>query len=98
MITLADQQSHTAADGSTLVTFTVRIPWREQIGGAMEAERAVQLALNTAGTRIMESVLSRYDTDGEPLERGGAWSTSKGQTPDTCQTLFGHVTLARHLY
>lgn len=98
MITLADQQSAPQADGSTLLTFTVRIPSADEMGGARQAERSIQEALHTAGRRIMEHALSRYDTDGEPLEHGKTRLTTKGRQEQTYQSLFGPVTVARHVY
>ena len=98
MITLLDQQSRNEADGSTLLTFTVRVPSRDRIGGPREAEIGVQQALHEAGGSIMESVLSRYDTDGEPLERDGVCDTSKGRQEQTYQSIFSPCTLARHVY
>ena len=98
MISLVDQQSRTESDGSTVMTFSVRIPSREKIGGPREAEIAVQQALHAAGGRIMESVLSRYDTDGEPLERSGVWYTSKGRQEETYQSTFAPCTVHRNVY
>ena len=79
MITVVDQQSRNEADGSTLLTFTVRVPSRDQIGVPREAQIGVPQALHTTGGEIMETVLSRSDTDGEPLERDGVGYTAKGR-------------------
>ena len=98
MLSFTAHESRTEADGSTLMTFSVRVPSREQIGGALEAERSLHRALNAAGACIMQTLLSRYDTDGEPLERAGTWFTSKGRSPAVYQTLSGEVTVERHLY
>lgn len=98
MIALVDQRSKPQADGSTLMTFTIRVPSQDRIGGPREAEIATQKALNEAGGRIMETILSRYDTDGEPLERSGVWYTSKGRQEETYQSLFAACTVPRHVY
>lgn len=98
MIPLVDQQSRTEADGGTVMTFSVRIPSREKIGGPREAEMAVQQALHKAGGQIMETVLARYDTDGEPIERSGVWYTSKGRQEETYQSVFAPCTVMRHVY
>lgn len=70
MITFEDQKSTPQADGSTLLTFTVRVPSADVTGGAGEAERSLQAALHTAEQRIMEHAIARHDKDGEPLEQG----------------------------
>ena len=98
MIPLVDQQSRTEADGGTVMTFSVRIPSREKIGGPREAEMAVQQALHKAGGQIMETVLARYDTDGEPIKRSGVWYTSKGRQEETYQSVFAPCTVMRHVY
>lgn len=98
MIALVDQRSKPQTDGSTLVTFTFRVPAADEIGGAREAERSIQEAIHTAGRTLMEHTLSRYDTAGEPIEQGKVRLTSKGRQEQTYQSLFGPVTLARHVY
>lgn len=98
MISLAEHKSVTHTDGTTWITFTVAVPSADEIGGAMQAERSVQQVLNNMGQSIMEHTLARYDTNGEPIELGRERLTSKGRSEQTYQSLFGPVSVARHVY
>jgi hypothetical protein len=85
-------------DGQTLITYTIAIPSREELGSALEAEQGIQRALNQLGQRCMKEALARFDTQGEPIMVGTQQFTSKGQTPETYQSLYGPLELQRHTY
>lgn len=81
-------------DGEAVtVSVTVRLD-----GSMLEAEEAIQEALNEAGMRLEQENLVRFDTDGSPIQVGPVRLTSKGQSPQVYETPFGPVSVERHVY
>jgi hypothetical protein len=68
-------------DGAFVVQ--VEIPYEASM---LEAERAIQDALNQAGVAATEEVLGRFDADGAPLRVGPTKMTSMGRVPKQYQT------------
>jgi hypothetical protein len=64
----------------------------------LEAEQAIQDALNQAGVAATEEVLGRFDSDGAPIRIGPTKMTSMGRVPKQYQTPYGVATVARHVY
>ena len=64
----------------------------------LDTEEAIQAALNDAGTVATREALTRFDTDGSPIEVGQVRLTRKGQQPKHYQTPYGQVTVERHVY
>lgn len=80
-------------DGAFVVQ--LEIPYEPSM---LEAEQAVQEALNRAGVVATEEVLSRFDADGAPIRLGPVKMTSMGRVPKQYQTPYGVATVARHVY
>lgn len=64
----------------------------------LDAEDAIQSALNHAGVVATAEALGRFDADGRPITVAGARLTSKGTLPKDYQTPYGVATLRRHVY
>jgi hypothetical protein len=64
----------------------------------LEAEEAIQDALNEAGMLLEQENLVRFDTDGSPIQVGPVRLTSKGQSPQVYETPYGPVQVERHVY
>ena len=75
------------------VCVTVRLA-----GPMLESEEAIQDALNEAGMLMEQENLTRFDTDGSPIQIGSVRLTSKGQSPQVYETPFGPVGVTRHVY
>src|SRR4051794_31765709 len=60
----------------TAFTVTVEVPYK---GSMLDAEEAIQQALNEAGVAATEESLSRFDADGDPIRLGPAKFTSMGK-------------------
>ncbi len=73
----------------------VEIPYRPSM---LEAEDAIQQALNQAGVVATAEALGRFDADGAPLRIGPTKMTSMGRVPKQYQTPYGVATVARHVY
>jgi hypothetical protein len=67
-------------------------------GSMLEAEEAIQDALNEVGLLATEKNLRRFDADGSPIQVGSVRMTSKGQFPQDYETPYGSVAVARHVY
>ena len=80
------------ADGLTL---QVVIPFNRSM---LEAENAIQDALNEAGALASANFIKRFDTDGAPIVIGQTTLTSKGTVPKEYQTPYGATTISRHVY
>jgi hypothetical protein len=70
------------------VTISVTIPLN---GPMLEAEEAIQDALNEVGVLAEKENLARFDTDGSPIEVGPIRFTSKGRSPEVYETPYGPV-------
>ena len=77
------------------VTICVTIPLS---GPMLEAEEAIQDALNEVGMLAEEENLARFDTDGSPIQVGPVRLTSKGRSPEVYETPYGQVRVERHVY
>lgn len=77
------------------VTIQLVIPFNRSM---LEAENAIQDALNDAGTLASANFLQRFDTDGAPIVLGQTTLTSKGTVPKEYQTPYGATTVSRHVY
>lgn len=67
-------------------------------GGMLDCEEQIQPALNAAGRALTAQALTRFDTDGSPLQVQGKKWTSKGAEPKAYRTPYGEVEVARHVY
>ena len=84
----------TRRDGSSVtISITVSLS-----GPMLEAEEAIQDALNEAGMLFERENLTRFDADGSPIEVGPVRLTSKGQSPQVYETPYGPVSVERHVY
>lgn len=77
------------------VTISVTIPLS---GPMLEAEEAIQDALNEVGMLAEKENLARFDTDGSPIQVGPVRLTSKGRSPEVYETPYGPVRVERHVY
>ena len=64
----------------------------------MKTEENIQQALNQAGCLATKTVLSSFDSNGDPINVDGIKYTSKGQIEKKYQTPFGEIELPRHVY
>ena len=78
-----------------LITIEIEVPISKSM---LKTEDDIQKALNLAGTKMTEYVLSTFDTDGKPIEKGKNKFTSKGKVSKKYQTPYGEIELARHVY
>ena len=77
------------------ITIEVTLPLT---GSMLEAEEAIQDALNEVGLLATEEKLKRFDTDGSPIQLGSARMTSKGRFTQEYETPYGTVPVPRHVY
>jgi hypothetical protein len=70
------------ARSQTGSTVQVEVPSKDSMRGA---EDALQDALNAAGVLATAEALRRFDTDGEPITRGGTKLTRKVRSPKDYQ-------------
>ena len=77
------------------LTLQVVIPFQRSM---LEAENALQNALNEAGSLASGNFLKRFDPDGAPIVIGQTTLTSKGTVPKEYQTPYGATTVERHVY
>jgi hypothetical protein len=77
------------------VTLQIVIPFNRSM---LEAENAIQDALNEAGTLATANFLKRFDTDGSPIVIGQTKLTSKGTVAKEYQAPYGATTVERHVY
>lgn len=84
----------TRRDGEAVtVSVTIRLD-----GSMLEAEEAIQEALNEAGMLLEQENLTRFDADGSPIQVGPVRLTSKGKSPQVYETPYGPVQVERHVY
>lgn len=76
-------------------TVSIDIPYKSSM---LDAEEAIQSAINEAGIAATEEALSRFDADGQPIRLGTAKLTSMGQVRKDYQTPYGVATVSRHVY
>lgn len=77
------------------ITIEVTLPLT---GSMLQAEEAIQEALNEGGLLATEEKLKRFDTDGSPIQIGSVRLTSKGQFAQDYETPYGSVAVPRHVY
>lgn len=75
------------------VSVTIRLA-----GPMLEAEEAIQVALNEAGVLLEQENLARFDADGSPIQVGPVRFFSKGKSPQVYETPYGPVQVERHVY
>ena len=80
---------------SSSITLQLTIPLSSDM---LSSEEAIQEGVNLAGLLATEHSLSRFDTDGTPIEVDDKKYTSKGQLSKTYQCPFGEFELYRHVY
>jgi hypothetical protein len=80
-------------DDSVTICVTISLS-----GPMLEAEEAIQDALNEVGMLAEKENLARFDTDGSPILVGPVQLTSKGRSPQVYETPYGPVRVERHLY
>ena len=80
---------------SRSITIQVTIPLKEEM---LESEEAIQQGINQAGLLATQYALSRFDTDGSPIQVSNKKHTSKGSHTKTYQCPFGEFELCRHVY
>jgi hypothetical protein len=77
------------------ITIEVTLPLT---GSMLQAEEAIQDALNEVGLLATEEKLKQFDTDGSPIQFGSVRMTSKGQFAQDYETPYGSVAVPRHVY
>ncbi len=65
------------------LTVQVVIPFKDSM---LDAEDAIQDALNQAGVLATAEILEHFDTDGKPITVAGSKMTTKGQLLKDYQT------------
>ena len=76
-------------------TITVDVPYKSSM---LEAEEAIQQAVNEAGVAATEEALRRFDADGQPIRLGATKLTSMGKVRKEYQTPYGVAAIDRHVY
>lgn len=76
-------------------TLQLEVPYQDSM---LEAENAIQTALNQAGVIATEEALHRFDADGQPIQLGPTKLTSMGRVCKEYQTPYGVAIVARHVY
>ncbi len=77
------------------VIIKVNIPLTSSM---LNSEECIQKSLNEAGCLATQVALSRFDTNGDPIQVKGERFTTKGQIEKIYQTPYGEVSVPRHLY
>jgi hypothetical protein len=80
---------------SKRITIELTIELEEEM---LSSEEAILKGVNQAGLLATEYALSRFDTDGAPIQVSDKKYTSKGQLSKTYQCPFGEFKLCRHVY
>ena len=73
----------------------VEVPYKDSM---LDAEDAIQVALNEAGIAATEEALRRFDADGRPIRLGPTKLTSMGKVCKQYQTPYGLAVIDRHVY
>jgi hypothetical protein len=73
----------------------VEVPYKDSM---LDAEDAIQQALNQAGVAATAEALKRFDADGQPIRLGPTKLTSMGTVRKEYQTPYGVVAIDRHVY
>jgi hypothetical protein len=95
---LAQTRIEQTPDGRTLIHVTLEVPHCDEMPTPLELESGLQCTLNTIGSCYMTEALTRYDTQGEVIQVGHCTYTSKGKSLQHYETLFGPVSIERHIY
>jgi hypothetical protein len=83
------------ARSETGFTVQLEVPYADSM---LDAEDAIQEALNEAGVAATAEALEHLDTDGSPIRVGDLKLTSKGRLPKEYQTPYGVAVVRRHVY
>jgi hypothetical protein len=67
-------------------------------GSMLEAEDHIQSVLNKVGSLATEELLSKFDTDGNPLIYGSVKYTARSKDAKPYQTPYGEIVLERYVY
>ena len=89
------QNAEIIARSEEAFTLQIRIPY---LGSMLKSEEIIQNRLNEAGVKATQEVLSRFDTDGSPIQHGPTIFFSKGKEPKEYQTPYGPAVVDRHVY
>ncbi len=76
-------------------TIQLEVPYMDSM---LDAEQAIQNALNRAGVVATEEALRRFDADGQPIRLGPTKLTSMGKVRKEYQTPYGVAIVERHVY
>ena len=76
-------------------TVTVEVAYE---GSMLDAEDAIQRAVNEVGVAATEEALRRFDADGQPIRLGPSKFTSMGKVRKEYQTPYGVAAVDRHVY
>jgi hypothetical protein len=76
-------------------TLQVEVPYADSM---LDCEDHIQAALNDAGVTATAEALTRFDTDGSPIQLGDTKLTSKGTALKEYQTPYGVARIQRHVY
>ena len=69
-----------------------------KLGSFYQAEKQVQQIVNHIGQELTREILQSHDLDDQTIERGGQTWYRKAASVGHYQTLYGAVTVSRHLY
>ena len=64
----------------------------------LKSEEIIQTQLSEADVKATQEVLSRFDTDGSPIQHSPTTFFSKGKEPKAYQTPYGPAVVDRHVY
>ena len=76
-------------------TIQVTVPYSNSM---LDSEDMLLNCLNEAGQIATGEILSKFDTDGTPINIGNQTFTSKGQVQTSYQTPYGSTKIVRHVY
>jgi hypothetical protein len=92
---MGENEAQVFENNDSYVAIMVKVPYS---GNMLLTEENIQRSLNEAGKLATSCALSRFDTDGSPVNVAKIRYTSKGLTPKYYQTPYGEVYLQRHVY
>jgi len=79
------------------ITYTIELEIDSE-KSFLEHEENIQRKLNQAGCDLTAQALKNYDTDGSPIIVNNQRMTSKGLTFRHYQTMWGEISIVRHIY
>lgn len=81
------------ADGTLTISVTL-----ELAGSMLEMESSLLDGINEVGCLATGEALKRFDTEGQPIIRGGEKYTARNQDAKKYQTPYGAVSIKRYVY